>query len=200
MADNDIDNQRPPTSTWYHEAGHAVGAVLSRGHVHSIELGDEPETKTFVEKPSDRAFMIWAGPWAQVYQEDNGHCSIDRIAGLFHAQSLRDWPLYEDAMDPVRAAELNVVGLVGEVEFAALVPDHPTAKKPEQLPPVTAPNPGWHDKLTAAWTEIASLAQSLLNGETPITLSNGQELVRFDGFDYWYDPHRVDDPRPRWHL
>jgi hypothetical protein len=141
--------------------------------------------------------MIWAGPWAQVYQEDNGHCSIDRIAGLFHGQSLWDWPLYEEALDPVRAAEMNVRGLAADVEFAALFPDHPARKKPEKLPPVTAPDPGWHDKLTAAWTEIASLAESLLNGESPITLSNGQELVRFGDHDYWYGPGRVHDPRPR---
>lgn len=138
-----------------------------------------------------------AGPWAQVYQEDNGYCSIDRIAGLFHEQSLWDWPLYEEASDPVRAAEMNVRGLAADVEFAALFPDHPAKNNPEKLPPVTAPDPDWHDKLTAAWTEIASLAESMLNGESPITLSNGQELVRFGDHDYWYDPGRVHDPRPR---
>jgi hypothetical protein len=200
MTDNDIHNRNPPTSSWYHEAGHAVAAVLCRGHVNYIELGDEPITDAPVEGPTEQAFKVWAGPWAQVYQEDNGHCSIERIAGLFHSQSLWDWPLYEEAMDPVRAAELDIAGLARDAEFAALVPDHPTTKKPEQLPPVTAPDPSWHDKLSAAWTEIAGLAESLLNGETPITLSNGQELVRFDGFDYWYDPDRVHDPRPRWHL
>jgi hypothetical protein len=51
--------------------------------------------------------------------------------------------------------------------------------------PATSTEPTGHDKLTAAWTEIASLAESLLNGESPIKLSNEQELVRFGDHDYW---------------
>lgn len=159
--------------------------------------GGEPETDAPVEEPSDQAFKVWAGPWAQVYLEDNGSCSIDRISGLFHTQSLSDWPLYEEAVDPDRAAQMDIRGLASAVEFAALCPDHPTRKKPKNLPPVTAPDPGWHEKLTAAWPEIKSLAEGLLSGETPVKLSNEQERVRFGDRDYWYDPSRVDDPRPR---
>jgi hypothetical protein len=198
MADNEADDWRPPKSTWYHEAGHAVAAVRCGGHVDYMEFGGgEPETDAPVAEPSHQAFKVWAGPWAQVYLEDNGNCSTDRIAGLLHGQSLVDWPLYEEAIDPDRAAQLDIRGLAAAVEFAALFPDQPMRKKPEILPPVTAPDPGWHDKLTAAWTEIANLAESLLNGESPIELSNGQEIVRFGDHDYWYDPSRVDDPRPR---
>jgi hypothetical protein len=68
-------------------------------------------------------------------------------------------------------------------ELADLVPDRP---KPENLPPLTPPDPSWQSELVAIWPEITQLAQSLLNGESPIDLSNGQRLLLDeDGGDYW---------------
>jgi len=53
--------------------------------------------------------------------------------------------------------------------------------------PITPPDPDWDCELTKAWPEIERLAESLLNGESPIDLSNGQRLVRDEDRDYWSD-------------
>ncbi|MDT5067247.1 MAG: hypothetical protein QOK02_3402 [Mycobacterium sp.] len=175
------DDWRPPT--YYHESGHVIAALKRGGYVVSIDLNEvEPETDVPVEPPG-RAFKIWAGPWAQAYFEDAENCTEVRVAALFQGQSFFDWPLYEEALDPQRAKEIKVREAAAAAEMADLMPDRP---KPDNLPPVTPPDPGWHDELVAAWPEIQQLAISLLRGESPIELRNGQRLVLDeDRADYW---------------
>jgi hypothetical protein len=169
--------------TYYHESGHAVASVKCGGYVKCIDLSDEvPETSTDVKR-ADVAFGIWAGLWAQAYWE--GNCTVGRIMEIFQTQSYRDWPLYEEASDARRAAEMNVRKAASDAELADLEKDRP---KPKNPPPVTAPAPSWHDELTTGWHEIERLAESLLNGESIIDLSNGQRLVRDGNRNYWSDP------------
>jgi hypothetical protein len=178
--------------TYYHESGHAVAAVIRGGYVTSMDMNLSfiVETTTDLKKV-DEAFMVWAGPWAQAYWE--GTCTVDRIVELFQTQSWFDWPAYEEARDGGRAAEMDVRGASGRAEFA----DLQGLPRPEDLPPVTPPEPGWHCELTKAWPEIERLAQSLLKGDSPIHLSNGQQLVLDESrnYEYWWDPNEptVDD-------
>lgn len=169
----------------YHESGHAVASVRRGGYVHYTDLTkaeeEEQETKTD-DKPANKAFMIWAGPWAQARWE--GNCTVDRIMEIFQQQSYWDWPLYEerfgrDVRDWADAA--NAADKLG----------HPM---PDNPPPVTPPNPGWDAELRRAGPEIDQLANSLLNREQEIELSNGQRLVQ-KMRDYWWDPDppSVDD-------
>jgi hypothetical protein len=52
-------------------------------------------------------------------------------------------------------------------------------------------------ELTEAWPEIERLAECLLRGDSPIHLSNGQQLVLDESrdYEYWWDPNKpsVDD-------
>ena len=174
----------------YHESGHAIAAVIREGFVTSMDFSFEVETSTNLKK-ADVAFMAWAGPWAQAYWE--GNCTVDRIMELLQTQSWVDWPIYEEASDPLRAAEMDVRGAAfrAEVAYTQNLP------RPENLPPVTPPEPGWHCELTKAWPEIERLAESLLKGDSPINLSNGQQLVLDESrdYEYWWDPNEpsVDD-------
>jgi hypothetical protein len=174
----------------YHESGHAIAAVIREGFVTSMDFSFEVETKTNLKK-ADEAFMVWAGPWAQAHWE--GNCTVDRIMELFQTQSWFDWPVYEEARDPRRAAEMDVRGAALRAEVA----DGEKRPKPENLPAVTPPEPGWHCELMKAWPEIEGLAESLLKGDSPIRLSNGQQLVLDESrdYEYWWDPNEpsVDD-------
>jgi hypothetical protein len=59
----DADMQRIPTA--FHEAGHAVAAVVLGGQVHLATIGDDPRTE-FVSIPAGRkAEVTYAGPWAE---------------------------------------------------------------------------------------------------------------------------------------
>ena len=72
----------------YHEAGHAVASVTRGGYVHYINLinADQADTKTD-DKPANKTFMIWAGPWKQARWE--GNCTVARIMKIFQKQSHR---------------------------------------------------------------------------------------------------------------
>ena len=162
----------------------------SGGYVKYINLsGLEPETCTDV-KCANEAFMILAGPWTQANWE--GNCTLDRIVAIFQTQSYWDWPRYEEALDPRRAAEMDVRGAARDAEAADLL-GRPVPKNP---PPVSPPDPGWDAELRRAWPQIEHLAQSLLNPELQqIELSNGQRLTRYGNTDDWSDPNApsVDD-------
>jgi hypothetical protein len=178
--------------TYYHESGHALAAVIRDGYVTSMDMNLSyiVETSTNLKK-ADKAFMVWAGPWAQAYWE--GNCTVDRIMELFQTQSWFDWPVYEEARDGLRAAEMDVRGAAGRAEIAEGL----KRPRPEDLPPVTPPEPGWHTELTKAWPELKHLAESLLRGDSRIHLSNGQDLVldASRNYEYWWDPNEptVDD-------
>lgn len=174
----------------YHESGHAISAVIREGFVTSIDFSFEVETSTNLKK-HDIAFMAWAGPWAQAQWEDN--CTEERIMELLHTQSFVDWCVYENAKNPRRAAEVNIERAV----FRAEVAWTESLPPPDDLPPVTPPDPGWHAELTRAWPEIKRLAEGLLRGDSPIHLSNKQQLIldQSRDYEYWWDPDKptVDD-------
>jgi hypothetical protein len=96
-------------------------------------------------------------------------------------QSFHDWPRYEKVRDALRAAEMDVRGAATAAEYADML----HRRMPENQPLITPPDPDWDCELTKAWPEIERLAESLLNGESPIDLSNGQLLVRDEDRDYW---------------
>lgn len=54
-------------------------------------------------------------------------------------------------------------------------------------PPLTPPDEGWDAELTEAWPEMEQLANSVLDREPIIELSNGQRLVQ-KRQGYWWDP------------
>jgi hypothetical protein len=163
----------------YHESGHAVASVSRGGYVKYIDLSraeEELQETCTDDKCANKAFMIWAGPWAQARWD--GDCTVDRIMAIFQTQSFWDWPDYEerfgrDVRDWATAADLaKTLG----------------RPMPEDPPPVTPPDPGWDAELTEAWPEIEQLANSLLDREPTIDLSNGQRLVQ-ERQDYWRDPN-----------
>ena len=128
------------TRTAYHEAGHAVAAVICGGYVKYINLSG-PSLKC-----ADEAFMVWAGPWTQAYWK--GDCKTNRIVEIFQTQSYWDWPVYEEAVDPKNAAEVDVRGAARNAEAAELL----GRPMPKNAPPVTAPQPNWDAKLRQAWS------------------------------------------------
>jgi hypothetical protein len=175
---------------YYHESGHAIAAVIREGFVTSMDFSFEVETRTDL-KEADFAFMAWAGPWAQAYWE--GSCTVDRVMELLQTQSYFDWPVYEEARGLRTAPQKDVRGAA----FGAEVAFTQNSPKPNNLPPVSPPEPGWHAELTKALPEIERLAESLLRGDSPIHLSNGQQLIRDESrdYDFWWDPNKptVDD-------
>jgi hypothetical protein len=169
------------TRAAFHESGHAVASVRRGGYVKYIDLSkvEEQEQETCTDDcRANVPFMIWAGPWAQARWE--GDCTTDRIKTIFQTQSFWDWPLYEERFgrDDVRAW--------ADAANAAKEIDRPMPGNP---PPVTSPEPCWHRELQQAWPEIERLAESLLKGESPIELGNGQQLIRDGWRDYWSDPN-----------
>ncbi|MBN7411160.1 hypothetical protein [Mycobacteroides abscessus] len=75
-------------------------------------------------------------------------------------------------------------------------PRYVNNRPPKNLPPVTAPLPGWDAELSKAWPDIQRLAESLLRGDSQITLSNNRVLVRDGTRNFWSDddkPDIVDD-------
>ena len=72
----------------FHESGHAVASILRGGYVKYIDLTkarEELQETSTDDQPADKAFMIWAGPWAQARWE--GNCTTERIKAIFQTQS-----------------------------------------------------------------------------------------------------------------
>jgi hypothetical protein len=167
-----------------------VASVTRGGYVTSIDLTarkmgkrDLQETVTD-DQPADKAFMIWAGPWAQARWEDD--CTTERVQAIFRTQSFFDWRFYEARFG-------------NDVSYWAQLAENAKIRKlppPKNLPTVTSPLPGWDAELGKAWPDIEHLAESLLRGDSHITLSNNRVLVRDGMREYWSDddkPNIVDD-------
>lgn len=167
-----------------------MASVARGGYVKSIDLTarrkgkrDLQETVTD-DQPADKAFMIWAGPWAQARWEEN--CTTERIQAILRTQSFFDWREYEQRHG-------NDVSHWAQLAENAKIRKQPP---PKNLPPVTAPLPGWDAELSKAWPDIQRLAESLLRGDSQITLSNNRVLVRDGTRNFWSDddkPDIVDD-------
>lgn len=171
----------------FHESGHAVASVTRGGYVISIDLTprkkgkrDLQETDTD-DQPADKAFVIWAGPWAQARWEENS-CTTERVQAIYRTQSFFDWRRYEERFD-------NDVSYWAQLAENAKIRKQPPPKNP---PSVTPPLPGWDAELTKVWADIQHLAEGLLRGDPQITLSNDRVLVRDGTREYWSD----DDDRP----
>ena len=63
--------------TAYHEAGHAVAAVVSGRQLISVSIGDNPSIRSRGSRKS-RGFVSYAGPWA----EGRAEWDLGPIVGL----------------------------------------------------------------------------------------------------------------------
>jgi hypothetical protein len=174
----------------FHESGHAVASVTRGGYVRSIDLTARKKGKRDLQETdtddqlADKAFVIWAGPWAQARWEDD--CPPERVKAIFRTQSFFDWEFYEARFG-------------NDVSYWAHLAENNKIRKlppPKNLPPVTSPLPHWDAELEKVWPDIQHLAESLLRGDSHITLSNDRVLVRDGTRDYWSDddkPNIVDD-------
>ena len=133
-------------------------------------------------QPADKAFVIWAGPWAQARWEESAS-TTERVQAIFRTQSFFDWEHYEERFG-------NDVSYWAHLAENAKIRKQPPPKNP---PPVTPALPGWDAELTKVCTDIHHLAESLLRGDPQITLSNDRVLVRDGRREYWSD----DDGRPK---
>lgn len=169
-----------------------MASVSRGGYVWSIDLTPRKKGKRHLQEtvtddqPADKAFMIWAGPWAQARWEDD--CTTERIQVIFRTQSFYDWRHYEERFG-------NDVSYWAQLAENAKIRKRPP---PKNLPPVTLPLPGWEAELSEAWPDIQHLAASLLRGDSHITLRNNRVLVRDGSREFWHDndkPSIVDDNR-----
>lgn len=170
--------------TAYHEAGHAVAAVISPGgRVDEIDISfneefDERGHTLHHHEPADQAFIIYAGPWAhalawtidETYQRPaNGLIpSPDKVAEAFRCNH-DDWYAYERQM----RGDVDVIKAFIDEEVGAFAEERKCRLKP---PPLTEPDPKWDGKLGKAWPEIEELARAMLAGTEVIELSNGDRL------------------------
>lgn len=59
------DTELSRLATAFHEAGHAVAAVVLGGHVHRATVGDRPRTEFDSMPAGTEAAITYAGPWAE---------------------------------------------------------------------------------------------------------------------------------------
>lgn len=122
-------------ATAFHEAGHAVAAVVLGGRVHKAVLGDNPHTEYDVLPEHHVPSIAYAGPWAEarlLRGHRLGPRDIHRVlvgtsdgrelcAAGGPAAALGVVPLLERCWPAVEwvAAELLVTGQVGHTDVCA---------------------------------------------------------------------------------
>lgn len=97
--------------TAHHEAGHAMAAVMRGAQLHYVSItadGDSLGFTHFTGKCCDRAFITYAGPWAEaraqwptndLNDEDNdGNTFADHVVGAFLANIDGDAEVYQSAL------------------------------------------------------------------------------------------------------
>jgi hypothetical protein len=134
--------------TAHHEAGHGVAAVMrGAGELRSITI--EPTTEYegytgFRSKPCDRAFVTYAGPWAEaraqwplrglVGEDDDGCTFGDYLTAAWRQNQHGDLADYErfretDAALLGHDADLNLIDITEEIWSAELEREWPVIKQ-----------------------------------------------------------------------
>lgn len=137
----------------FHEAGHAVAAVMRGGSsLTSVSLDEHRQGEgmtSFRASVFDQPFVVWAGPWAEARQawgdrpldgEDEDGCILgDYVGGVFLSQP-GDAEQYRLALRAL---------------FDLGVPDD-----------LTATTEGiWAREMEDAWSVVEAVAATLLRGE-----------------------------------
>ena len=155
------------TLTAFHEAGHAVAALMRGGSsLLSVSLSvAHGEGITWHRSHVwDQAFIAYAGPWAEARYEwgdrplddlDDDGCTFDEvIAGCTLAGGAGDAPIIDQGLSPEGiAAELGA--------------DSGSADVADQLREIAAAREStWRMELERVWPTVGTVAARLLAGET----------------------------------
>jgi hypothetical protein len=152
-----------PARIAYHEAGHAVAAVLRDGssvRPFSITSADDyPGSTCHLWPGRDPGFVAWAGPWAQARAE---WCERSLDGG-------GDGVVFADYLLTVHLSGSRTDWLIVEQHFASL----PWASMRAGTERV------WGTELTRMWPAIQQVAEWLLVGE-PVTDQRVRDLTDAD--------------------
>ena len=149
-----------PARIAYHEAGHAVAAVLRDGSAvrpFSITSADDyPDSTCHLSPGRDPGFVAWAGPWAQAYAE---WCErrLERGGDEF---------VFADYLLTVYLNGSHTDWVIVEQHFASL----PWASMRAGTERV------WGTELARMWPAIQQVAEWLLVGE-PVTNQRVRDLT-----------------------
>ncbi len=169
---------RPPRDlelrevTAFHEAGHTVAALMRGGSsLLSVSLSDTTHGEGITwhrSKPSDRAFIAYAGPWAEVRHawgdlaldglDDDGCTFDDALAACLAFGGGAD-----DAT--IIVAGLSVEGVAAEIGINAEDPGIPAWLRDWIHETLSAREAIWRRELEQEWPVIEVVAARLLAGD-----------------------------------